>query len=200
MILSEAQHDAVTEVINIAFARTAASLSELTGQRVVLDVPAVALHTMSDLTRVLAPFVQGELATVHQIFNGPVAGDAFLMLDYASAVSLVNLMADGHLRTGRLNESAREVLTEVGNILLNACLGVFGNLLQVHVTFSVPRLHLEDLADLLHSLVVGKEELQYALVIHTIFRLRDNSVSGYMVIVLGVASLDRLLHAIEQLG
>ena len=29
-----------------------------------------------------------------------------------------------------IDASAREVITEVGNILLNACLGTFGNLLK----------------------------------------------------------------------
>ena len=41
--------------------------------------------------------------------------------------------------TPNLDASGREVITEVGNIVLNACLGVFGNLLKVQVTFAVPR-------------------------------------------------------------
>ena len=53
---------------------------------------------------------------------------------------------------------AREVLTEVGNILLNACLGVFGDLLQVRFTFAVPRMHLDALGSLLDSLVIGRDE------------------------------------------
>jgi len=51
---------------------------------------------------------------------------------------------------------------------------------------------------MLDSLVIGKEELRYALVVYTTFQLRDSSVTGYLVIVLGVASLDRLLHAVEE--
>ncbi len=200
MILTEQQQDSLAEVINIAFARTGASLSELTGQRVLLDVPQVSVHPISELIGALISFIQGETATVHQIFSGSVSGDALLLLSYDDAVMLVDLMTDEHLPTQRLNTSAREVLTEVGNILLNACLGVFGDLLHVHVSFSVPRLHLEQLRELLNSLVIGKEGLQYALVVHATFRLRDSAVSGYLVLVLGVASLDQLMRAIEQLG
>jgi chemotaxis protein CheC len=90
------------------------------------------------------------------------------------------------------------VLTEVGNILLNACLGMFGNLLHIQVSFSVPRLHLESLNSVLKSLVIGKEELRYALVVYTAFRMRDSEVTGYLVIVLGVASLDRLIREVEN--
>jgi chemotaxis protein CheC len=198
MGLNERQKDALTELINIGFARTAASLSDLTEERVLLDVPQVSMHPISKLQSILADFVQGEVATVHQIFTGPVAGDALLLLDYEGAVVLTTLLTHEKAPLGRLDASAREVLTEVGNILLNACLGMFGNLLQVQVSFSVPRLHLESLNSVLKSLVIGKEELRHALVVYTAFRMRDSEVSGYLVIVLGVASLDRLLREVEK--
>ena len=40
--ISEKQEDALKEVINIAFSRAGASLSELTGHRVNLDVPRIS--------------------------------------------------------------------------------------------------------------------------------------------------------------
>lgn len=199
-MLNEQQQDALIELLNIATARTAASLSDLTGQRVLLDVPSVEIYPIQELAEVLERFVVGDVATVHQIFNGQVAGDAFLLLDYQAAVTLVDLMTDDPLRPQRLNESAREVLTEIGNILLNACLSVFGDMLQVRVSFSVPRLHLDDLRSLLRSLMIGQEELQYSLLVHTNFRLRQSEVGGYLVMVLGVASLDLLIQSIEQMS
>ena len=41
MLLTDKQSDALAELINIAFARTAASLSELSGHRVLLNAPGV---------------------------------------------------------------------------------------------------------------------------------------------------------------
>lgn len=200
MELTDQQRDALTEVLNIATARTAAALSDLSGQRVVLDVPEVEVHPIGELASALSVFVQGDIVTVHQIFSGPVAGDALLLLGHAAAVTLTDLMVNEDVQSKRLNASAREVLIEVGNILLNACMGIFGDLLQVRVSFAVPRLHLDDLTALLNSLMIGQEELHYALVVLTTFRLRDSEVNGYLVIILGVASLDHLLQAIEHLG
>jgi chemotaxis protein CheC len=197
MELTEQQKDALSELINIAFSRTAASLSELTGHRVMLDVPQVAIFPVNQLGTALAEFLPAEVATVHQIFSGPVAGDALLLLNYDGAQTLTDLLTDAPIKSDRLTTSAREVLTEVGNILLNACLGMFGNLLRVHVSFSVPRLHLETLDALLRSMIVESEGLRYALVVYTAFRLRDSSVSGYLVIALNVASLDRLIQEAE---
>ncbi|HYV03616.1 MAG TPA: chemotaxis protein CheC [Blastocatellia bacterium] len=198
MELTERQKDALTELINMAFSRTAASLSELTGHRVVLEQPTVAIYPIEELSTALAEFLPAEIATVHQVFSGAVTGDALLLLSYDGAVMLTDLLTDDRSKSGRLDASDREVLTEVGNILLNACLGMFGNLLQVHVTFSVPRLHLETLDALLRTLVIEKEGLRYALVVYTAFRMRDSAVSGYLVIALNVASLDRLIQEADK--
>lgn len=198
MELTERQNDALTELINIGFARTAAALSDLTGQRVILGVPQVTIHPIKDLQAILSKFVEGEVATVHQIFTGPVAGDALLLLDSTGAVALANMLTNEQSPAPRLDASAREVLTEVGNILLNACLGMFGNLLHVRVSFSIPRLHLESLQSVLTSLIIGKDELRYALVIYTSFQMRSSEVTGYLIIVLGMASLDRLIREVEN--
>ena len=197
MVLTDRQNDALAELINIAFSRTGAALSELTGQRVLLSPPSVSIHRTAELPRVLAKFIPGEVASVHQVFAGPVAGDALLLLNYDGAMELTNLLIDEPI-PDFLDESAREVLTEVGNILLNACLGMFGNLLRVHVSFSVPRLHLESLDDLVASLLTGEDDRRYALVVSTAFQVRDSAVSGFLVMALSVASLDRLLSEVDE--
>ena len=197
MKLTERQSDALAELINIAFARTGAALSELTGHRVVLNPPEVAVYRTAELRGALAKFVPGYVASIHQVFEGPVAGDALLILNYDGAVQLTGLLTDGYQPFAYLDESSREVLTEVGNILLNACLGMFGNLLNVHVTFSVPRLHLETLDELIASTTTDKTELHYALVVYTAFHIRDSSVKGFLVIVLSVGSLDRLIQEVD---
>ena len=197
MKLTERQSDALSELINIAFARTGAALSELTGHRVVLNPPEVAVYRTEELRGALAKFVPGDVASIHQVFEGPVGGDALLLLNYSGAVQLTDLLTDETQPSVFLDESAREVLTEVGNILLNACLGMFGNLLKVHVTFSVPRLHLETLDELIDSITSNKTEMHFALVIYTAFQIRDSSVKGFLVIVLSVDSLDRLIHEVD---
>jgi len=197
MELTEVQRDALTELINIGFGRAAASLSRITGHRVLLEVPQVAIHPMNEVNAALSGLVHGDIATVHQVFSGPVAGDALLVLDASGAALIKQLLTDEMPLPLAMDASGQEVVTEVGNILLNACLGMFGNLLKVQVSFSVPRLTLETLGLVLDSLTIDREELRYALVVHAAFRLRDNSLSGYLVIMLGVSSLDRLLHAVE---
>ena len=198
MELTQSQKDALVELLNIGFGRAAASLSELTGHRVLLEVPQVSVHPIDELNHTLRLVLQDPIASVHQIFSGPVGGDALLILDHTAAGMLKELLTSEPPLPLPIDASAREVLTEVGNILLNACLGTFGNILQVQVSFSVPHLSLDTLHDVMKSLLINREGLRYALVVHAGFNLRDAEVKGFLVIVLSVASLDRLIRSVEE--
>jgi chemotaxis protein CheC len=198
MELTETQKDALTELINIGYARAAAALSQLAGHRIKLEVPKVAIHRIADMTKMLQGVVEGQVATVNQVFSGPIAGNAVLLLDDEAAALLTRLLTGEDRGSGSMDLADREVLTEVGNIVLNACLGVFGNLLKIQVSFSVPRLHVESIEQVFKSIVVADQQLEYALVIHTRFFVQKDDVHGFLVIVLGVTSLDRLLFEVKQ--
>ncbi len=197
MELITLQQDALIELLNIAFGRAGASLSQLTGHRVLLEVPKVTIHPIDEVAHALEGVIASDVASVHQIFSGPVAGDALLMLDQSGAAILKELLTSEPALPLAIDASAREVITEVGNILLNACLGTLGNILHVPVAFSVPQLSLESVGGILESLRVHREGVRYALVVHAGFKLRDTEVRGYLVIILSVASLDRLLREVE---
>ena len=198
MTQTTAQQDALIELINIGFGRAAAALSKLTGHRVQLEVPQVVMCPIEEMADRLRPMLADEIATVHQIFSGPVNGDALLVLDQHSAAILKELLTDEPALPLEIDRSAREVVTEIGNIVLNACLGTFGNLLKVQVSFSVPHLTLDTLESVVGSVAIDRQGLRYALIIHSSFRLRNSSLTGYLVIVLGVASIERLIHALER--
>jgi chemotaxis protein CheC len=197
MELTPSQKDALTELINIGYARAAAALSDLTGHRISLEVPEVAIHTMPEITEKLQKVIKGEVASVNQVFSGPITGNAILVLDRDAALLLNQLLTDRPDVSG-FDGAAREVITEVGNIVLNACLGAFGNLLKVQVTFTVPALQIESVSKVLNSLTIQDRALEYALIIHTCFHLRASDVSGYLVIILGVTSLATLLEELKK--
>ena len=198
MNLTSAQQDALVELLNIGFGRAGAALSKLTGQRILLEVPEVAVHPVAQLEASLGRVMAAKVASVHQVFSGPVGGDALLILDPVAASTLKELLTDEPALPLELDASSKEVLTEVGNILLNACIGTFGNLLRVPVSFSVPDIDVSSLRTVVDRLVSAGDALRYALVVTAGFRLRDAEVTGYVVIVLTVQSLTKLLIAVEE--
>ena len=199
MELTLDQKDALTELINIGYGRAAGALSELTGYRITLEVPQVTMHEIARITPMLQDQISSDVASVDQVFTGPIAGTALLLLDPQAALALSQLMTDERSDGKELDSNGREIITEVGNILLNACLGVFGNLLQVPITFAVPHLQVDGIAEVMDA--VGKqsrEHIDYGLMIHTRFSVKMNNVTGYLVIVLGITSLDRLLVELKN--
>lgn len=198
MELNTVQHDALVELLNIGFGRAGASLSKLTQQRVLLEVPQVAIHPLSHLNESLGRLVDERVASVHQVFNGPVAGDALLLLDPIAAATLTELLTDVPALSLDLDPSTREVFTEVGNIVLNACIGTFGNMLGVPMSFSVPDVDVTSMTNVLDRMLETGDAFRYALIVTAGFRLRDSAVTGYVVIVLTVQSLKRLLDALDR--
>ena len=198
MELNTVQRDALVELLNIGFGRAGASLSKLTQQRVLLEVPNVAIHPITHLNQSLGKLVDERVASVHQVFSGPVAGDALLLLDPIAAATLTELLTDVPPLSMDLDPSSREVFTEVGNIVLNACIGTFGNMLEVPVSFSVPDVDVTNVHTVIDRMLESGDAFRYALVITAGFRLRESAVTGYVVIVLTVQSLKRLLDALDR--
>jgi chemotaxis protein CheC len=197
-VLNERQADALAELINIAFGLTAANLSEISGHHVRLDPPTISSHPIGDLAERLAVFGTGELVSVRQVFKGPFSGDAFLCVNPEGAVRLSNILIEGPLQLQQLDPSGAEILTEIGNMLLSACLGVFGNLLQLKFSFSVPELRQQLVQHFLDSLTIAGDDLRHAVVIDSSFKISGSGIVGRIAIVLSVSSLERLIQAIDQ--
>ena len=199
MALTAVHEDALVDLLNTGFGRAAASLSQLTGHRVLLDVPTVRLQSVQEAGDAFGRAGQAHVASVHQMFAvGAMTGDALLILDESGASRLKELLTNERALPLAIDASAREVITEAGNILLNACLGTFGTLLNVQVSCSVPHLEIANVAAILQPVMAARQSLRYALIVHAGFRLRNGAVAGYLLIVLSVASLDRLVHAFEE--
>src|ERR1700759_4766604 len=112
MDLSVSQKDSLTELINIGYGRAAGALSELTGYRIALEVRKVAMQEIHEIARMLESVVPGEVASVNQVFSGPIGGNALLLLDEEAALMLSKLFAETNLpsTTRGLDASAREVI------------------------------------------------------------------------------------------
>jgi chemotaxis protein CheC len=172
-------------------------LSELTGQRIALTAPKVEFCSIERVKDELNILLKGEVASVHQVFSGLVSGHALLLVTREGAEALTSLLT-GEQAPGASRAAQRESLAELGNIILQGSMGICGNALHIHVTFSVPSLALESVDDLLNSITIEDSELQFALLVQTRFELLKSQVSGYLVVVLGVTSFTKLLEGLDD--
>src|SRR5947207_845226 len=94
MKLDAPQNDALTELINIGYGRAAGALSELTGYRIQLQVPKIAMHPIEEISPLLDPLLEGDVASVDQVFSGPISGNALLLLGEKAARVLSGLLTE----------------------------------------------------------------------------------------------------------
>ena len=196
MKLTERQTELLKELINIGYGRSAAALSDLTGERITLEVPKVAVCGLDETCTELGEVFRGEVWSVNQVFSGTLTGHALLLVEEESARVLAQRVLGEQLPPqGRT--AMREVLTEIGNILLQGALGICGDVLQIQVAFSVPGLRVDEVETLLSSMLVQSAGLQYALLVQTKFEIVTRQMSGYMVAAFGGTSFERLLEALD---
>ncbi len=168
MNLTPYQADALTELINIGVGKAAGMLNQILEAHVNLQVPAIKIFPYSEIRTVLKELVTTSLSVVKLAFKGPFSGTALLAFPPDSASNLVNLL------TGELPEHAEDfdsirvgALTEVGNIVLNGVMGSLSNVLQEHLTYSIPayvedsieRLLQENNADAESTIIMAQTEL-----------------------------------------
>jgi chemotaxis protein CheC len=197
--LTAKQRDTLTELINIAYARAAGALSDLTGHRITLAVPDVTIRRIDNVTPALQEVIDGEITCVNQFFGGPIAGNAILLFDKSAAQILTRLLTNNPKADIR-DEASRDTMIELGNIVLNACLGAFGNLMHVNLKFTVPHLQVDEIENVLRSIRIQDEKFEYAMMIRTRFEIRASDISSFLVILLGVTSLERVFEGLRKWG
>ncbi len=200
MILSKVQRDALSEIINMGFGRAANALSILVKKRVVLQTPEANVFPVEQLRQAFTIFEDRKISTVHQSFQGGISGDMALLIDNESAAGLIDMVRHEEVTKRSVSEQDREDLMEIGNILLNAFCGSFGNFLNLSITFSIPHLYQASVDDLIQTLTGDRKDIQYAVVVKVHFNLAQGSVEGYVVILMGLQSLEELFHSLVTEG
>jgi chemotaxis protein CheC len=192
--------DALAELINIGFGRAAATLSVLVGQRLLLEAPRVELLSIAELRSFLVPISDGNEIIVKQLFRGALTGNTLLFMDISSISILVDLLSGGKGVEHEISEYDHEAMLEIGNILLNSYIGSFGNILKSQINFMVPSICHDSLSDILHEFETAETSGTYTLLVETEFHFANRSISGYIVLVVGISSLKELFQAIENIS
>ena len=94
-----------------------------------------------------------------------------------------------------ITELEREALTEIGNIILNACLSSFGDLLEREVATSLPRF----LAGPSGAMLRGARGHEIVLVVKVDFSVEGSEIEGYVTFVLNVDSVSTFRDAASRL-
>lgn len=136
--LSEVEQDALQELFNIGMGRAAAALERLLGNEICLSVPFLTMLSVHKAATLIQSPENADVSSVQQSFSGPFSGTAILIFPEENSVDLIRTLIDDSFPLETLGELEQDSLLEIGNIVLNACLGSFANLMQKEIEFKLP--------------------------------------------------------------
>jgi chemotaxis protein CheC len=184
------QLDAIREVVNIGAGHAATNLSALTGLRVMISVPRIQWVEAETETLVTLPGTGPLMVVSVPIIGVTDSGGerAALILARETALRMVTLMLRRPDSVDAINALARSALSEMGNIVCAAYVGVLGTFLKRRLMIGTPELTEGERETLAHS-VAG-------LMIETDFTFLDTTFEGVFVLSHTDVSFSTLLRAL----
>jgi chemotaxis protein CheC len=184
--ISDEEKEILQEIMNIAFGKAAAELAEIINIFVVLSVPYIEMLKANDLPEYLKTQVSAydRISIVEQNFWGDFKGSAFLVFQASAGKELVALFDEGSADIGieSIDALEKETLMEVGNILIGACVGKLSELLGDAVTYSPPRVVVENSPNDVIPVSIFESDSS-AIVLKTVFCFKERNVSGFLFLV-----------------
>ncbi len=199
-MLEKSQKDYLSELVTIGIGQSAASLSEMVGSKVHLKVPEVDIYPMSGLHTQLEKLNSDRLTAVRQGFDGSLSGEAYLVFSFESAKSLAEKLMEEKIPEEEADEAIAEVITEVGNIVINSFLGLWSHIFPNHLDYEVPKYLRESPSKLFEqSRADGSDNLPGIVVsANTTFHIKDLEVIGTIIVLFEVASVEGLIGVIDK--
>jgi chemotaxis protein CheC len=191
--------DALQELMNIAFGQAAAELAEVIDISVSLSFPKLRTLKISELHSYISQNSHGKAKSniVEQSFRGNADGIAYLIFPYGTERDFLSLFNYDSDSGDFLTDVEKEVLSEVGNILIGACVSRMFDLLSTSVTYKPP--HTSIGVQLTENFAYGFSDTDFAIMLKTSFVLSEKSIEGYLFLVNSQSSVEPLKKALAEL-
>ena len=195
--LTELENDALIEIFNIGVGQAAASMSAIVNESVRMSVPSVSFINRVEAARLLdgkAPEA-GAICGVSQHYEGAFSTEAILMFPEDKSLEIVRLMVGESVPLKELTEMEQEAMCEIGNIILNSCVGTLANIFQRELHGSLPQYHVGTSDEIL--IASGSRHDTVVLMLHIDFVLEKHQIHGYVAFVLDISALHDLKEQIN---
>ena len=195
-ILNADQKDALQEISNIAMGTAAAGLAKVLESFVRLSVPRITIVETSRIADRLAGSLppHREVSAVRQAFYGPVEGEVVVVFGQDGCNELADLLAhDGDTSDG----VKEELLLDVSNILVGACINGIAHQLATELSFSPPEVLCRAVP--LDRVFEGHQPTcEQALLIEIDFSLEARSFACHMLTFLAPDSFGALRNSLSR--
>lgn len=195
-VLTSDHRDALQEIVNIGIGAAGAGLATVLNSFVQLSVPSIRQIRWSELGAALSSgaWADRRVSAVRQAFYNRMEGEVVVLFDAQGCHELADLL--GHV--GDVGTAQRqELLLDVSNILVGACLNGIAGQLRARIGYSAPRILCED-QSIAKVFETHEPKTDGALLIHIDFSLEARSFACQLVIFMPGASLVPLRASLDD--
>jgi chemotaxis protein CheC len=198
--LKTIQLDALRETANIGAGHAATALSQMTGNKIMINVPAISVASMEELPAQFSPDEE-PVAAVLMHMLGDLSGQTILVFPRPTVMRLAELMlrrpVGSSMALGELEASA---IKEAGNILSGAYMNALSDFLGMLLLPSPPTLVI-DMSTAVLTSAFGElsADPDSILCVESEFRLTElqQTLRGFFLLLPDPASLQVMLRALR---
>jgi chemotaxis protein CheC len=194
--LSELQHDALVEIFNIGVGHAARAMSDIVNEEVTMSVPLITFLNRADAASMLGNKDSARVCGVSQHYEGAFSTEAILMFPEDKSLDIVRLMVGESVPLQELTEMEQEAMSEIGNIILNSCVGTLANIFSQELSGSLPVYHVGTSEDILTA--SGGQGDSIVLMLHIDFILEKHQIHGYVAFILDLSALQDLREQVDR--
>jgi chemotaxis protein CheC len=182
--------DALSELVNIGMGQAGDSLARLFNTFIHLSIPRLELVEPARVTSAIAALVgtPDPVVAVRQAFSSRIRGEAIAIYPAAGCDALADLV-------GYSDVSSDELLLEISNILVGACVGALASQFSLALSFSPPSIL--GRAPVPELFETGQLPWNRALIAEVNFRVDERAFCCHLLTFWPDASIDVLLHAVD---
>ncbi len=194
-MLNPLQIEILKEVINIGVGKSAELLNTMVQSHIKLDVPEVKIVQFNEYSDFVNYFEEENYAVITLPFNGDLNGFSKLILSSDHAAKMVNAFI-GKSGTNLDMDSLRvDILSEIGNVIINAVMGTLSNMLSIHLDYIVPIYEQGS-----RNIIIPEEMIKNESAIlfaKTHFKIEEFEARGNFAIFFKVKSFNSLIEKIQ---
>jgi chemotaxis protein CheC len=194
--LTELQHDALVEIFNIGVGHAARAMSEIVNEEVTMSVPSISFVNRADAAEMLGNKDATRVCGVSQHYQGAFSTEAILMFPEDKSLDIVRLMVGESVPLKELTEMEQEAMSEIGNIILNSCVGTLANIFSQELSGSLPAYHVGTSEEILTA--SGGAAQAVVLMMHIDFILETHQIHGYVAFILDMSALHDLQDQVDR--
>jgi len=191
MIFDTDELDVIAEYFNMGMGQSAHAISEMLNREVLLSVPNVRFTTQEKSINEMKLTKEAVVQCVSEDFTGALDGKALMLFPDEDGQALLKLFS-----VGDSEEMQEDIMKEVGNVLINNCLGTINNLLDSSYECSIPYFTKHKVLSLFKS--IDYTEKKSLLVIEMDFNIDSTDIAGSFRLLLDLENVEELKSIIKQ--